>query len=310
MTDLVMGEAVPKFSAMLASPSRGMEQFAPGHKYGNLIFEEKFDGIRAMLVFQPDGTIEFRNRHGEDKSRGSKNPWLMDELRLWGEMLPELWRGTVLDGEIVADTWNQTMHELAHGGSSLRFVVFDLPFHAGRDLRLWRLDNRKSELLTLLEDVKHQQGQPSERIVFSEEYRWREDLASEIWSRGGEGVIVKKAEGAYHSGGRNQMWKVKETQTADAWIGGFTRGNGKYRDTIGAVKLYQMRDGKPAYVTQISGMTDKVRRGFSETGLMAWNGKVVEFEYHQRTKDSYRHPRWGRIRDDKRPEDCIWEATE
>lgn len=307
MSPLGFPSIVPQFSAQLASPASNMTRFA--NRGDSTVFEEKFDGIRAMVVFQPNHTIEVRNRHGENKLRGNKNPWLIDALTAWADQTPELWFGTCLDGELVADTWNQTMHQLAHGGDGLRFVVFDLPFCFGEDIRTERWSDRRMALVKLFESrpVEMIDDDPAkERITVSQLLHYSDALASQIWERGGEGVIAKDAAARYEPGGRHFWFKIKQVQTADAWICGFTKGGGKYADTIGAVKLCQFKDGKETVVTQISGMTDKQRRSFSDADL----GRVVEFEYHQRTAGSYRHPRWLTWRDDKSKDECLWEATE
>jgi len=95
--------------------------------------EPKVDGVRGLVVYQPDGSIETRNRRGE------RRDWLRGDgfeggLRKLANRLPILWHGTVLDGELIADQFAGTMAALygskAHR-ASLKFVVFDVPVLAG-----------------------------------------------------------------------------------------------------------------------------------------------------------------------------------
>lgn len=68
---------------------------------GRFACEPKVDGVRGLVVYQPCRVIEMRNRRGE------KRDWLRGNefearLRRMAERLPNLWQGTVLDGELTA----------------------------------------------------------------------------------------------------------------------------------------------------------------------------------------------------------------
>jgi ATP-dependent DNA ligase len=76
--------------------------------------------------------------------RGIRRDWLRgdafeDGLRRLGEVLPILWRGIVIDGELTVGRFQWTMAALLgrlRYRPQLRFVAFDLPFLVGVDLRL------------------------------------------------------------------------------------------------------------------------------------------------------------------------------
>ena len=285
-----------RFEAQLAGGAKnGIADFADATAWA---IEAKLDGIRALIEFDGE-RVSILNRRGENKGRGAKNAWLIQPLQDLATLVPELTIGTVLDGELVADTWNQTMEELARNGDHLRYVVFDLPVLMGRDLRHESWQTRRQLLEKLAELFP-------ERIVLSPLLPYSADLAEQMWAAGGEGLVIKKRTSPYECGGRKFWFKIKEVHTAEAWICGFEPGKGKYANTVGAVKLCQMRDGKPTEITQISGMDDATRYALSPADI----GRVVEFKYHQRTADNYRHPRWLRWRDDKQQSECTWEATE
>ena len=289
---------VPRFGAQLAG-DRGLEALYEAVANPSLYaVEEKWDGFRALVTIAPDGSIAIRNRSGEDKGRGANTPVLFAALRALVAAMPTMTKGTVLDGELVGRSWAETAHLLGGAGqteSGLRFVVFDLPYGAGRDLRSLPFSARRAHLETLM-------AKATTPIEISRLLRPTRDLASAIWARGGEGLIIKRLDAPYLSGNRNSWSKVKRAQTADGIITGFEPGNGKYAGMVGAVILSQYRDGKLVEVTRVSGMSDAIRAVLSSADLEA----VVEFEFQDRTTDSYRHPRWLRRRTDKDPADCTW----
>jgi bifunctional non-homologous end joining protein LigD len=114
--------------------------------------EPKVDGVRLLLTFQSDGTLETRNR------RGVRRDWLRGDafengFRALAARLPILWRGSVLDGELTAGRFQWTMAAILGSKRyrpSLRFVVFDVPFLAGVDLRglPWQERRDRLELLS------------------------------------------------------------------------------------------------------------------------------------------------------------------
>jgi ATP-dependent DNA ligase len=74
---------------------------------------------------------------------------LQHKWRRLGNKLPILWEGTILDGELIADRFAMTMSAL-HGSrryrDRLRFVVFDVPYLAGVDLRRLSWQDRRERL--------------------------------------------------------------------------------------------------------------------------------------------------------------------
>jgi hypothetical protein len=73
--------------------------------------EPKVDGVRGLVVYQSGGILEMRNRKGEGRD------WLWGDsfetgLRRLGGRLPNVWDGTVLDGELTAGRFEGTMAAL------------------------------------------------------------------------------------------------------------------------------------------------------------------------------------------------------
>src|SRR5215217_1459068 len=69
--------------------------------------EPKVDGVRGLVVYGPDRTIETPNRSGirRDWLRGDS---FEDGLRRLAQRPPILWDGTVLDGELTAGQFRTT----------------------------------------------------------------------------------------------------------------------------------------------------------------------------------------------------------
>lgn len=106
------------------------------------------------------------------------------------------------------------------------------------------------------------------------------------------------AEGWMLKDGNMLNWrKLKPVYTYDLRIVGFTDAReGKYSGLIGAVML---ADATGRVVTQVSGMSDDIRRDLTERPEYYLN-KVLEVEAQGLgSAGGLMHPRWSRIRDDK-----------
>jgi hypothetical protein len=114
--------------------------------------EPKVDGVRGLVVYQPERILEMRNRRGE------KRDWLRGDafergLRRLADRLPNPWEGTVLDGEVTAARFEGTMWALLGSKRfrlSLRFVVFDVPVLIGTDIRGLAWQERRERLEPLV----------------------------------------------------------------------------------------------------------------------------------------------------------------
>jgi hypothetical protein len=288
---------VPRFPAQLCGAKGSIAPVLADP--GRYAVEEKFDGFRGLVSILPGGRFEIRNRDGVNTGRIENTPGLRAALLALVAKDPSLAAGTLLDGELVGRTWSETATLLsAKGGSDagLRYVVFDVPWLAGRDLRALPLRERRAELVKL---AAHFDGTV---LILSKLLTPTADLAERIWAAGGEGLIIKDWDTEYTPGDRRKWLKIKEAFDADGVILGYEGGNGRFSDTTGAVAIGQFRSGKLVEVCKISGMTDTVRRGLDKSMV----GKVVEFRHNGQTSDSYRNPRWYRLRPDKNPQDCVW----
>jgi ATP-dependent DNA ligase len=175
--------------------------------------EPKVDGVRGLVVYQPDGTIQTHNRSG------IRRDWLRGDrfeagLRRLADRLPILWRGTVLDGELIADRFAGTMAAL-YGSKrhrDLRFVAFDVPILAGVDLRPlpWHERRERLELLAQAFDV------PLELSPVVEPSRV---LVDQMEDGRLEGIVLKDRTAPYRDGSRAGWHKIKDPRwyEREAW---------------------------------------------------------------------------------------------
>ena len=187
-------------------------------------------------------------------------------------------------------------------------AVFDILFYNGKDIRdIPFLDRHVyvEEIVRLLRE--HGVGD-----VISEELHYHDKVAvfDKIVAEGGEGVMVKDLRAPY---AENQfiwkgqqfrgesMIKVKKVITRDYYIVGFTPGNGKYKDAIGAI-VYGIKDddsGKFVPLGKSSGMTDDIRWDMAKKQNL-YIGKLAEFGGKDINSDTgvLTHPTFIRLRDD------------
>lgn len=169
------------------------------------VIERKVDGVRGLVVFGPGGLLETRNRHGQARQWLHGQP-LHHALQRLGRCLPVLHDGTVLDGELVAERFHGTMAALQGSkrhGAHLRYVVFDVPFLAGVDLRPlpWTERRERLELLARAFEAP---------VSLSPLVQPCEALAREMTEGELEGIVLKDRTSPYRDGSRAGWWKVKD----------------------------------------------------------------------------------------------------
>jgi bifunctional non-homologous end joining protein LigD len=302
------------------------------------LFELKLDGYR-LVACRRAGDSQLFTRSGADYTG------VFPEVARAMKALPL--ENVVLDGEVVVlDSSGKPSFSLLQRRGRLSkpieirraaielpatYFAFDLLGFEDFDLRPLPLAERKRLLALILP--------PLGPIRYLDHIE-REGAAflAQVAQLGLEGVIAKKADGAYR-GGRGPSWlKIKADQTGDFAIVGFTEPRGG-RGGFGALQLADMIDGKFIYAGRVgTGFDDRqlaeyravlepLRRetppcfgpvtepgaeplaseAIPETKTTTWVEPrfVCEVRYREWTPDGVlRHPAFLRIRDDKRPEDC------
>jgi ATP-dependent DNA ligase len=209
----------PPVSPMLAKLARELP--TSGGKLGDLLYEPKWDGFRA-IVFRDGDDIEIGSRNEKPLTRYF--PDLVAPLRA---NLPDR---CVVDGEVVI----ATDHGLDFDRLSLRihpaesrvamlaeetpasFVAFDLLAEGDTDLRAHPFRERRARLEAALKKARGP--------VFLTPATTDRDTAAQWFERfegaGLDGVVAKPLDGVYEEGKRT-MQKVKHLRTADCVVGGF-----------------------------------------------------------------------------------------
>ncbi len=204
---------------MLAKLARELP--SSGGKLGDLLYEPKWDGFRA-IVFRDGDDIEIGSRNEKPLTRYF--PDLVEPLRA---NLPDR---CVVDGEVVIateegldfDRLSLRIHPAESRVAMLAeetpagFVAFDLLAEDDRDLRETPFRERRARLEKALKRAK--------APVFLTPATTDRDTAGEWFDRfegaGLDGVIAKPLDGLYEEGKRT-MLKVKHLRTADCVVAGF-----------------------------------------------------------------------------------------
>jgi bifunctional non-homologous end joining protein LigD len=303
---------------------------------GKWAVEVKWDGIRAIAYCRP-GRVELQTRN----------------LNVVTAQYPEVRRisralgahDAVLDGEIVAFDENgkpsfERMQQRIHNTDEnvvrrrmkthpVVYVVFDLLYLDGEDLT-GEPYARRRELLEGLELKGEHWQTPSHAIGHAVE------LLEASKEQGLEGVMLKRVDSTYSPGKRNGTWlKVKNVSRQEMVIGGWTPGEGRRKDHLGALLVgYFERDGgkpvlryagkvgtgfKAADLTAIAARLGPLERKTSPFGAGSKPPKgarfveprlVAEVEFREMTKEGIlRHPAYKGLREDKAAEEVVLERA-
>mgnify|MGYP001544721582 FL=1 len=285
-------------------------------------YEIKFDGYR-LLARIDGGKIQLFTRNGNDWSH--KLPHLVKAV---GEM--KLGKGW-LDGEVIVPNENgipdfQALQNAFDSSrtQSIIYYVFDIPFHAGYDLRSAPLVERREYLKQLFET------RATDTVHFSATFDVPpRDIVLSACRMGLEGVIGKRKDSIYVSR-RSPNWiKLKCSQRQEFVIGGYTDPQGS-RVGIGSLLLgFHDEEKKLRYAGNVgTGFSDKTLRElkaklaivaaaenpfFKATGIgrnVHWVKPtlVAEVSFGEWTREGHiRHSVFHGLRIDKNPETIIRE---
>jgi bifunctional non-homologous end joining protein LigD len=281
------------------------------------VFESKWDGFRMVACIEKR-SVTLYSRNGKIIS---------DNYREVAKALEKVKGDAVLDGELVAlDAQGisrfQLLQNALRAQAMLRYVVFDVMFLDGEDLRGLPLLRRKEKLRRIL---------PKHALIAFSEHRSEHGIKyfKEAERSGLEGIMAKRAASPYLSGQRNGDWlKVKTARRQEVVIVGFTAPR-RSRPYFGALVLAVRQDGGWQYV-------GRVGTGFSHATLAELHKRLLPLKMHrppfkQRVKEEsattwvkprlvaevkftewtaageMRHPAFLGLREDKRAEDVIRE---
>ncbi|HEX5419813.1 MAG TPA: DNA ligase [Gammaproteobacteria bacterium] len=236
---------------------------------------EKYDGIRAYW----DGR-ELLTREG---NRIHAPAWFVagwPHAALDGE----LWVGRGLFEEVSATVLDAHPDDAAW--RRVRYMVFDLPAHAGS------FTQRLAALASLLSDLPV----PWVRLVPQVKVADRAALErklQEVVTAGGEGLMLHRGSSHYRGGRTEDLLKFKPIADAEARVIAYLPGKGKYSGLLGAL-VVQRPDGLRFSLG--SGFTDAQRRDPPPLG--SW----ITYNYQGLTENGIpRFARFVRVRGDLRP---------
>ena len=196
------------------------------------IFERKLDGIRCLATRDASG-VRLVSRTG--RRMNHEYPTIVEALER------EASDDFIADGEIVAfENGITSFSRLQRRGRErvpVFLYLFDLPRHAGEDLRRLPLRQRKARLRRAFDFGGPVRFNPHRNGEHGE------DLFREACEKGLEGVIAKRADSVYLSGGRSRDWlKLKCHAEQELVIGGYTAPRAS-RTEFGALLVGYYDDG-------------------------------------------------------------------
>ncbi|MEJ7610868.1 MAG: non-homologous end-joining DNA ligase [Ferruginibacter sp.] len=214
------------------------------------LYEIKWDGYRA-LAYTNKKTVELASRN--NKSFNEKFYPIVTALRSFG-------MNAVLDGEvIVADekgmaNFGDLQNWRSEADGNLLFYVFDILWYEGKDLTHLPLTERRAILKAILPE--------SDNILLSNDFETSGlDFFDAAEKMGLEGIMAKKADSAYNSGGRTTDWlKVKTAIRHEVVIGGYTKNEGTAKP-FSSLLVGVYEKGKLVYSGKIgTGFNDKTQK--------------------------------------------------
>ncbi|GAC1311647.1 MAG: hypothetical protein NVSMB21_21360 [Vulcanimicrobiaceae bacterium] len=211
------------------------------------LFELKWDGYRALVTIAADGTVTLTSRNGNDYTAK------FSELAALAESFSE--RPLILDGEIVVldddgrPSFSALQERLDRFGRSdpkkrpVTFVVFDVLFGNGRDVREEPLETRKGILEALV--TGRGAAMYSKHVVGTGKALY--DIAK---ARDLEGIVGKERASTYVER-RSRSWvKIKAKRRQEVAIAGWTEARGS-RKHFGALLAAVYEDGELVYAGSV-----------------------------------------------------------
>jgi ATP-dependent DNA ligase len=284
----------------------------PAHS-DHFLVEPKLDGYRLSIVVTEDGEVSFH-------CRGEEQPEWAENLEHVAEAVRALGlRGVMLDGEVMARTWNETSSLLRRQRKNmddatrqrtrdeLVFHVFDLVWTGLVTERALPKKRKPARMVDVpfgerrarLALVLNAAGGGSEiRLVPQVRVNSQAELDAvfaEFLDLEYEGAIVKHPEAPYVLD-RSYYWmKVKPHKTIELTVTGFEEGLGKHAGRLGALVCSDVT-GQTVRVG--TGLTD-AQRDFVWANQLAVLGLEVEVEIQAGSVAVARHPAFKRLRREK-----------
>jgi ATP-dependent DNA ligase len=256
--------------------------------------EEKFDGHRLIVQMEKEGFHMAWSRNGLTRELP---PHLLTALH----QLPE----GIYDGELlVPGKRSYGVTEIVNG-PDLVYTIFDVVHLMGVSIAHNTYDERRAYLAEMPWTILA----PAVKLAPSLYINTEDEMLAllrNVWARDGEGLIIKRRMGRYHSGKRpKEEWiKVKALRSAVMTVVGFVQSKGEIVNR-GPYAVVVLRD-EEGHETTVKTVNDMELQRFEAEApvgdfMVAQHpaiGRKLRIEYQERTPDGlYRHPRWDRWED-------------
>lgn len=281
----------------------------------NWIYEEKFDGIRCIVV-KKDKDVKLFSRN--KNKLNSTYPDLVTEFK------KQRHKNFIIDGEIVAFEKGITsfskLQQVKREKIKVYFYAFDLLFFDKYDLRDQKLVDRKKVL--------------KKQFKFTNRFRYTEHIVKngeayykKACKKGWEGIIAKRTDSKYLSKRTRDWLKFKCSNRQEFVIAGYTDPEGS-RVGFGSLLIGYFEKGKFKFAGKVgTGYDFKFLEMFSkklkniEIQKIPFKERiplknkhfvklkyVAEIAFSEWTKEGkLRHPRFIGIRTDKAPRQVVRE---
>jgi bifunctional non-homologous end joining protein LigD len=225
----------------------------------NWVFEDKFDGFRMVAEIR-HGKVALYSRNGKIVSQSYMEV---------AKALEGVQGDAVIDGELVAlgkdgVSHFQLLQNALRHEAKLLYCAFDLMFENGDDLRELPLLERKERLKAIL---------PRDKLIAFSHHRKAtgKRFFAEADQKGLEGIMAKRADSPYASGGRTSDWlKIKTAKRQEVVIAGFTAPK-RTRPFFGALVLAVRENNAWRYIGHVG-------TGFSHRALEEIHGKLAKLK--------------------------------
>lgn len=251
-------------------------------------FEQKMDGTRAIIRIDRKGMTAY-GRHGGELKHTAATQHLSSIYASLSTVPVAEGEAVFLDGEIMIENG--------------MFHVFDMPSMLMGSVRVTVNDpywKRRQELSEVMETVVG----PKVNVVGSYgDPMDKAQLVQTVRDWGAEGVMVKDWNAAYTPGGRaSHSFKAKFIKTVDVVVTHVQREvNGAGVVKTGSITFAAYHEGELRKL----GSCSAIGKPLVEAG------DVIEVAYLAWTPGGgLREPRMAAPRQDKNPEDCLWDQLE
>lgn len=285
----VFKDLIPKFELQQCQSLEEDEELT-----GNWIVQPKYDGLRAVIIFEGGRCMSILSRSGRE---------LFNVDHIIKELTDVNFKNGVLDGELYGKDWNESISVVRaskgkRDGGAIKFYAFDyIPLNEWKSLKgttplVKRLEMLKN-LINLPGGLVNIEQAPSQPVANAKEaWIW----ADKFKGVGYEGAVAKDL-GSVYEFKRSENWlKLKFEESHDLEIIGYQEGSGKNKGRLGA---FICKGFKGETINVGGGLSDEQREEVwkkKETYI----GKIIEVKCQEKTKDgSMRFPVLVRFRDDK-----------